>query len=94
VSQLASDPVFIALTRPQMIAGVTYGYAVFNLIVTVEVFLITKSFWTLPVALIIHAIGYLGCLGEPRFFDLWLTKVSRCPRVRNYRVWRTNCYQP
>jgi len=64
VSQLASDPVFIALTRPQMIAGVTYGYAVFNLIVTVEVFLITKSFWTLPVALIIHAIGYLGCLGE------------------------------
>lgn len=94
MSQLASDPVFIALTRPQMIAGVTYGYAVFNLIVTVEVFLITKSFWTLPVALIIHAIGYLGCLGEPRFFDLWLTKVSRCPRVRNYRVWRTNCYQP
>ena len=47
MARLASDPVFAALTRPQMIGGVTYGYAVFNLIVTVEAFLITRSFWAL-----------------------------------------------
>ncbi|HEX5379018.1 MAG TPA: type IV secretion system protein VirB3 [Phenylobacterium sp.] len=94
MSQLASDPVFAALTRPQMIGGVTYSYAVFNLIATVEAFLITKSFWALLVALILHGIGYLGCLREPRFFDLWITRSSRCPRIRNYRFWGANSYRP
>ena len=91
---LVSDPIFAALTRPQMIGGVTYGYAVFNLILTVETFLVTKSFWVVPFAAIVHGIGYLGCLHEPRFFDLWITKVRNCPRVRNHRFWRCNSYRP
>jgi type IV secretion system protein VirB3 len=94
VSRLVSDPIFAALTQPQMIAGVTYSYAVFNLIVTIEVFLITKSFWALLIAPVIHAVGYLGCLREPRFFDLWITRASRCPRVRNFNFWRANAYRP
>jgi len=77
-----------------MFAGVTYSYAVFNLIVTVEAFLITKSFWSLLAAAAIHLVGYLGCLREPRFFDLWMVRVSRCPRVRNYAFWRANSYRP
>ena len=94
MAQLDRDPVFGALTRPQMFAGVTYSYFVLNAIVTVEIFLITKSFWALLAALVLHAIGYLGCLKEPRFFDLWLVKLSRCPRVRNWRFWRCNSYTP
>lgn len=92
MAQLARDPVFGALTRPQMFAGVTYSYFVLNAVVTIELFLITKSFWTLLAALVLHAIGYLGCLKEPRFFDLWMTKVSRCPRIPNARFWRCNSY--
>jgi type IV secretion system protein VirB3 len=92
MSNLGSDPIFAALTRPQMIGGVTYGFAVFNLILTVEVFLITKSFWTPVVAIVVHLVGYLGCLREPRFFELWITRVRHCPRVRNYRFWGANSY--
>ena len=77
-----------------MVGGVTYSYAIFNLIVTVECFLITKSFWSLVIAGVLHIIGYLGCLRDPRFFDLWITKVSRCPRIRNYRFWSANTYAP
>ena len=94
MARLASDPVFAALTRPQMIAGVTYAYAVFNLVVTVEAFLITKSFWALGLAVVLHVVGYLGCLREPRFFDIWITKVRACPRVRNFAFWRGNSYRP
>jgi len=94
MNRLTSDPVFAALTRPQMFAGVTYAYAVFNLVVTVEVFLITRSFWALAIAVVLHAIGYLGCLREPRFFDLWLTRLRTCPRVRNFGFWRGNSYAP
>ena len=91
---LKRHPVHRALTRPQMFAGVTYSYFIINAAVTTEAFLVTRSFWALPVALLIHVVGYLACLREPRIFDLWLTKVSRCPRVRNWRHWGCNSYAP
>ena len=93
-AQLDRDPVFGALTRPQMFAGVTYSYFVLNAVITVELFLITKSFWALLAALLIHLVVYFGCLKEPRFFDLWLVRVSRCPRVKNIAFWRCNSYSP
>ena len=92
--ELARHRVHRALTRPQMFAGVTYSFFVINAIVTAELFLITKSFWALLAALVIHAVGYAACLKEPRIFDLWLTRVSRCPRVRNHKIWRCNSYRP
>lgn len=75
-----------------MFGGVTLNFFVINAAVTTEAFLITKSFWALPVALVVHAIGYMACLREPRAFDLWITKVSRCPRVPNWRHWGCNSY--
>lgn len=89
---LARFPVHRALTRPQMFAGVTYSFFIINAAVTTEAFLITKSFLALPIALLVHAIGYLACLREPRVFDLWITKVSRCPRVRSWRQYQCNSY--
>lgn len=77
-----------------MFAGVTYSFFVINMGLTTEAFLITKSFWALPIALAIHAVGYLACLREPRVFDLWITKVSRCPRVPDFRRWGCNSYTP
>jgi type IV secretion system protein VirB3 len=94
MNRLSSDPVFAALTRPQMIAGVTYPYLVFYLIVLLEAFLITRSFWVIPLGLLLHAIGYVGCLREPRFFDIWITKLRTCPRVKNFGFWRGNAYRP
>jgi type IV secretion system protein VirB3 len=91
---LVKTPVFRALTRPQMFGGVTYSYFIINAAVTTEAFLVTRSFLALPIALLVHAIGYLACLREPRIFDLWITKVSRCPRVRNWSRWGCNSYSP
>jgi len=94
MAELSSDPIFGALTRPQMIGGVTYSYAVFNLIATLEAFLITRSFWAFPFALAVHLVGYVGCVREPRFFDLMITRLRCCPRVRNFWFWRANVYRP
>lgn len=91
---LERDRVFVALTRPQMFAGVTYSYFVTNAVLATEMFLIFKSIWALIVAGIIHLAGVVLCLREPRFFDLWLARVRRCPRVRNYAIWRCNSYRP
>ena len=91
---LERDSLFVALTRPQMFAGVTYSYFVFNAVIATELFLVFHSAWVLLLALIVHAVGAVACVREPRFFDLWLTKLSRCPRVRNYSIWRCNSYRP
>ena len=94
MSRLTSDPVFAALTRPQLIGGVTYSFMVLNLFATLEAFLITRSFWALAIAVGLHAVGYVGSVREPRFFDLWVTKLRTCPRVKNFGFWRGNSYRP
>lgn len=91
---LQRDTVFVALTRPQMFAGVTYSYFVINAILAVELFLIFKSFKVLLAGVVIHLVGVLVCLREPRFFDLWISRVRHCPRVRNFAFWQCNSYRP
>jgi type IV secretion system protein VirB3 len=93
VNGIERDPVFVALTRPQMFAGVTYAYFIANAVVATELFLVFRSAWALLAALIVHLVGVVLCVREPRFFDLWITRVSRCPRVRNHAIWRCNSYR-
>lgn len=92
--QLRRDICFTALTRPQMFAGVTYTFFVINAIVAVELFLLFRAWWVLLIALLLHGIGMLMSLNEPRIFDLWITRVRTCPRVKNHRLWRCNSYRP
>lgn len=94
MSDIDRDHVFVALTRPQMFAGVTYSYFTANAVVATELFLVFKSIWVVAVALVVHLAGVMLCVREPRFFDLWLTRVGRCPRVRNHKIWRCNSYRP
>jgi type IV secretion system protein VirB3 len=93
VSQLRRDTVYVALTRPQMFAGVTYSYFIINAIVATELFLMFRSIWVLGAAVLIHLAGVLICLHEPRAVDLWLTRSMRCPRVKNFKLWRCNSYR-
>lgn len=93
-AQLNRDTVFVALTRPQMFAGVTYTFFVINGIVAAELFLIFKSFWAIAAAVLTHLFGVLLCLREPRIFDLWIIRVSRCPRITNHAIWGCNSYRP
>jgi type IV secretory pathway VirB3-like protein len=50
--------------------------------VTAELFLITKSFWALLAAIVLHLAGYMACLREPRFFDIWLAPQTSAPDLR------------
>lgn len=93
-NQLQRDTVFLALTRPQMFAGVTWTVFLANAILAAELFLIFKSFWVILIALLVHLAAMVLCLREPRFFDLWISRVSRCPRIKNHALWGCNSYRP
>lgn len=92
MTELVRHPVHRALTRPQMFAGVTMNFFILNLLITAEAFLILRNWWIIAIPVIVHIIGYFACLREPRIFDLWITKVSKCPRVKNWKRWGCNSY--
>lgn len=89
-----ADPLFRALARPQMVAGVTYPFFVLNGIVAAELFLIFKSIFALLPPLLIHALGYAAHLRDPHIMALWMTRIRRTPRVKNYRLRGANVYCP
>lgn len=94
MTELTRHPIYRSLTRPQMFAGVTMNFFIINMTVSTIAFLVLDSFWFIPVPIIMHVIGYFACLREPRVFDLWITKVSKCPRIPNFRRWGCNSYAP
>jgi len=77
-----------------MFAGVTFTFFIINFVIAAELFLIFKSLWVLLAALVLHGVGMVLCVHEPRFFDLWIARVRNCPRVKNYGMWRCNSYRP
>jgi type IV secretion system protein VirB3 len=91
---LIGDPLFVAVTRPPMRWGVTFSALLFNLVFTMEVFLLTKNLLTMLIALPIHGLCALLCLRDARFFDLLLIwGRTRLPSyARNFRVWKASSY--
>ena len=91
---MAADPLFRALARPQMVAGVTYPFFVLNGMVAAELFLIFKTPLALLPSLLIHGLGYAAHLRDPHIMALWLTRLRHTPAVRNRRLWGANAYRP
>lgn len=93
---LTADPLFVGATRPPMRWGVTYSALLFNMVFTMEAFLLTKNLLTLLLSAPIHGVCMLLCTRDARFFDLLLLWArTRLPALfANYRVWNASSYSP
>jgi type IV secretion system protein VirB3 len=93
---LTADPLFVGATRPPMRWGVTYSALLFNVIFTMEAFLLTRNLLTLLMCAPIHGVCALLCARDPRFFDLLLLRGrTRLPAVlTTLRVWKASSYSP
>jgi type IV secretion system protein VirB3 len=93
---LTSDALFVGATRPPMRWGVTYAALLFNLVFSLEVFLLSKNLLSLLLAVPIHGICALLCARDPRFFDLVVLWVrTRLPAyLANAHLWRSSSYSP
>lgn len=91
--RLRADPLFQGLARPPMIAGVSYMYFVLNAMITMVIFIDTKSFIAFPLGVVIHGFGYLICMKEPRAIELWMLRMKYGFRSWNRRYhYFTNSY--
>jgi len=76
---VGTDPLFLGLTRPPLLLGVSYTFAALNGIISLLAFIITSKFFYLLVLLPgMHMIGWFICLKEPRAIELLLAKTSKC----------------
>ena len=93
---LTADPLFVGATRPPMRWGVTYAALLFNLVLTMELFLLTKNLLMLFCCLPVHGVFALLCSRDARFFDLMLLWCrTRLPAAfGNLRHWRASSYSP
>lgn len=93
---LCADPLFLGATRPPMRWGVTYSALLFNLVFTLEAFLVTRNLLTLLLALPIHALSALLCARDARYFDLLLlaARTGIPAAFGNRWVWGAASYSP
>ena len=93
---LTADPLFVGATRPPMRWGVTYSALLFNMVFTLETFLLTRNLLTLLLCAPIHGVCALLCTRDPRFFDLALLwGRTRLPaRLATLQVWKASSYSP
>ena len=93
---LTVDPLFVGATRPPMRWGVTYSALLFNLVFTMEAFLVTKNLLALLIGAPIHGVCMLLCARDARFFDLILLWArTRLPSLfANHRLWKASSYCP
>ena len=93
---LIIDPLFVGATRPPMRWGVTYSALLFNMVFTMEAFLLTKNLLILLLCMPIHGVCMLLCARDARFFDLTLLWArTRLPALfANLRLWRAASYCP
>ena len=93
---LTADSLFVGVTRPPMRWGVTYSALLFNLVFTMEIFLLSKNLLTLLLSLPVHGLCALLCARDARFFDLLLlwgrTRLPAC--FGNLRLRRASSYSP
>lgn len=92
MSGINNDPLFVGLTRPTLIFGVSLQYAMLNLIVCGIYFIQTSSVKIIFVGIIIHIIGYILCFKEPRFMELYIMKFSKFNKCPNKSYYGANSY--
>jgi type IV secretion system protein VirB3 len=93
MSDMNSDPLFVGLTRPSMIFGVSIQFAMLNIISASIGFVMASSFKIIPIAFLIHMVGYILCFKEPRFLELYMNKFQKCNKCPNKKYYGANSYK-
>jgi type IV secretion system protein VirB3 len=92
MSVIKSDPLFLGLTRPAMLFGVSFPFAAINGFVCLIYFIATNDFKGFIILPFFHGIGYLICSKEPIAMELMMMKASKFSRCPNKTYFGANSY--
>ena len=83
LGSLKTDALFLGLTRPALIAGVTFAYFAAEGLVAILIFIMTSNFKIFLVAIGTHAFGMMLCKKEPLAIDMLLVRMQKTPSTMN-----------
>jgi type IV secretion system protein VirB3 len=92
MANVGSDPLFLGLTRPAMLFGVTYPFAALNGLVCLMYFILTDDFMGFVALPFFHTMAYLVCVKEPLAIELFMIKGAKCTKCRNKSFFGANSY--
>lgn len=91
--ELENDMLFLGLTRPPMMFGVSYAFFGMNFFVLMMGFIVlNQGLKTFLLAPLIHGIGYYFSQKEPLFLELFMVKQSKCNKCKNKLYHNANSY--
>lgn len=90
--RLNLDPLFVGLTRPTLLFGVSQTFVILNALACMGYFVMTSDFRAIIFLFIIHLVGYIICAKEPLFLELYLAKIQKCNRCPNKFFHGANSY--
>lgn len=92
-TELEVNPIFGALTRPAMTAGVTFEYHGLNLVVSMLCFILLGSMLYGLIFIPLHAFGWMVCRYDNQFFAVAYKKFFM-PNMPNQSIWGVRTYEP
>lgn len=91
--ELMINPLYGALTRPALTAGVTLEVFGINLIVAMALLIATGNLLYGLCYFPLHLIGWQICRIDPHFFNVLKAKFL-LPNQLNKSIWGVRCYEP
>lgn len=85
--RLTEDTLFLACTRPAMVAGVTMEAMALNVMFSCILFLVAGSIVYGLVAIPIHGLCRIICRHDPNMFRILVAWIETRGRARNAAFW-------
>ncbi|WP_143689766.1 type IV secretion system protein VirB3 [Wolbachia endosymbiont of Nilaparvata lugens] len=89
---IQTDPLFKGLTRPAMLFGVSYMFAILNVLICMLIFINTNDLRTFLMLFGVHGLGYIASAKEPLFIELFMVKLGKCSKCLNRFYHGANSY--
>ena len=89
---LEIDPLFVGLTRPTLLFGVSQIFAVLNALICIGGYVMTNDLRWIPALIVFHVLGFLACSKEPLWLELFMIKMQKCNKCRNKFFHGANSY--
>lgn len=89
---VSSDPLFVGLTRPSMIFGVSFKFFFLNFFLSLVSYINFPGIKPFIFAVVMHLIGYIICFKEPLFLELYIKRAEKCNKCSNSGFHGANSY--
>lgn len=91
---VSTDPLFVGLTRPTMLFGVSFKFFFLNFFFSIVFYINSPGLKVVFVAVLLHLVGYVICFKEPLFLELYLKRAEKCTKCLNKNFHGANSYDP